>query len=65
MKSFTKYLAIILSAAAAAVLCSSCVTTPEKNHVYDYGHEEDVSNQPWVRPESFEGNAMGNMPQSR
>ena len=65
MQSFTKFLAIILSSAAAVVLFSSCVTTPEKTHVYDYGDNDDVSNQPWVRPESFEGNPMGNMPQSR
>ncbi len=65
MKSVTKFLAIALAAAGSLLFLPSCVTTPEKEHVYDYGKENDVSTLPHTRPEKFEGNPFGNMPQSR
>ena len=66
MKSSLKFLAIILSAAGTLVVFPSCVTTPEKPHVYDYGKDDGgVSQLPHTRPESYEGNPFGNFPQSR
>jgi hypothetical protein len=65
MKSLTKFLAASLSIAAFVLLLPSCVTTPEKKHVYDFGDEEQVTQLPHTRPESYEGNPFGNMPQSR
>lgn len=65
MKSVTKFLAIALAAAGSLVFLPSCVTTPEPEHVYDYGKENEVSNLPHTRPAPFEGNPFGNMPQSR
>ena len=62
MKSSIKFLAL----SAAAMLFSSCIPTPEKKFEYDYGDDEDdVSRLPHSRPESFEGNPFGNLPQSR
>jgi len=66
MKSCLKFLAVFASTLGASVLFSSCVTTPEKKHEYDFGDDSDgVSQLPHTRPESFEGNPFGNMPQSR
>jgi hypothetical protein len=66
MKSCTKILGILLSSVAIISLLPSCVTTPEKKHKYDYGDEgEGVSQLPHTRPQAYEGNPFGNMPQSR
>lgn len=66
MKACFKFLAILFSSAAAACLLPSCVTTAEKPHEYNFGEEEEeVTQLPHTRPESFEGNPFGNMPQSR
>ena len=65
MKSVTKFLAIALAAAGSLLFLPSCVTTPEKAHVYDYGKDDEVSKLPHTRPESFEGNPFGSMPQTR
>ena len=65
MKSVSKSLAIILAAVGTIVFLPSCLTTPEPEHVYDYGKENEVSKLPHTRPASFEGNPFGNMPQSR
>jgi hypothetical protein len=66
MKSCIKFLGILFSTAAVVCLLPSCVTTPEKKHVYDFGEDGDeVTQLPHSRPESFEGNPFGNMPQSR
>ena len=66
MKSCTKFLVVILASAASLVLFPSCVSTPEKPHVYDFGTDEDVSKLPHTRPEkNIDGGAYGNMPQSR
>jgi hypothetical protein len=67
MKSLSRSLAILFSAIAAAAFLPSCVTSaPEKKYEYDFGDEsERVSELPYTRPESFEGNPFGNMPQSR
>ena len=65
MKRCSKFLGTLLLSAAAACVLSSCFTTPEPKHVYDYGDEEEVTKLPHTRPESFEGNPFGNMPQSR
>ena len=62
----TSKLLRLLAAAAFTCLLPSCITVPEKEHVYDYGDAEtDVSLLPNTRPESYEGNPFGNFPQSR
>ena len=62
----SKSLRAIFAAAGLALLLPSCISVPEKEHVYDYGDTEpDVSVLPQNRPESYEGNPFGNMPQTR
>jgi len=68
MKTSLKPIAILLAAAVSVTLFSSCVTTSkEKEHTYIYDDpKEGVTTQPWVRPESYEGNPFGSsVPQSR
>ena len=67
MKGFSRSLAVLIPTIAAATFLPSCVTSaPEKKYEYDFGDEsERVSELPYTRPESFEGNPFGNMPQSR
>jgi hypothetical protein len=68
MKTSIKSLSILLASLAAAATFSSCVTTPEKKHVYQFDDPADgeVSQLPFSRPQSFEGNPFGsNTPQSR
>jgi len=61
-----KPLRALLAGAALVMLLPSCITVPEKDFVYDFGETEpDVSVLPNSRPESYEGNPFGNMPQSR
>lgn len=66
MKTSIKSLSTLLASLAAAATFSSCVTTPEKEHVYQFDDPaDDVSQLPFSRPESFEGNPFGSLPQSR
>jgi hypothetical protein len=60
-----RYLRAPLFAVLAVAFLPSCLTMPEKKHVYDYGNDGNVDPKPFTRPESYEGNPFGgSMPQS-